>query len=185
MEALYLAIVRMLRATRRWLAPLILLACFALMVVLYRALPEELAPLEDRNGISLNARAAEGATFEYMDGFVDEMIALVRAVAAKRGADRLGLVAFLRSAVIGASRVYKHFESWPALCDAAGLRPNPRNERVAEGEILAAMHAAFLYHAIRAGLDMGIVNAGQLAIYEDIPGELRDAVEDLLRRAAG
>src|SRR5262249_3050444 len=35
-----------------------------------------------------------------------------------------------------------------------------------------AIHAAFLYHAIRAGLDMGIVNAGQLMVYEDIPKEL-------------
>ena len=35
-----------------------------------------------------------------------------------------------------------------------------------------AMHAAFLYHAIQAGLDMGIVNAGQLAVYEEIPPEL-------------
>jgi len=43
-----------------------------------------------------------------------------------------------------------------------------------------AMHSVFLYHAIRAGLDMGIVNAGQLAIYEDIPEELRDAVEDVI-----
>ena len=43
-----------------------------------------------------------------------------------------------------------------------------------------AMHAAFLYHAIRAGLDMGIVNAGQLAIYEEIPTELRTLVEDVL-----
>ncbi|MGD8976293.1 MAG: methionine synthase, partial [Gammaproteobacteria bacterium] len=43
-----------------------------------------------------------------------------------------------------------------------------------------AMHAVFLYHAIRAGMDMGIVNAGQLAIYEEIPGELRDAVEDVI-----
>ncbi|MFM9115538.1 MAG: dihydropteroate synthase, partial [Planctomycetota bacterium] len=43
-----------------------------------------------------------------------------------------------------------------------------------------AMHAAFLYHAIRAGLDMGIVNAGQLAVYEEIPRELRDRVEDVL-----
>jgi 5-methyltetrahydrofolate--homocysteine methyltransferase len=40
-----------------------------------------------------------------------------------------------------------------------------------------AIHAVFLYHAIRAGMDMGIVNAGQLAIYEDIPPDLRDAVE--------
>ncbi|HKO58797.1 MAG TPA: methionine synthase [Thermoanaerobaculia bacterium] len=43
-----------------------------------------------------------------------------------------------------------------------------------------AMHAAFLYHAIRAGLTMGIVNAGQLAIYEEIPKELLELVEDVL-----
>jgi 5-methyltetrahydrofolate--homocysteine methyltransferase len=43
-----------------------------------------------------------------------------------------------------------------------------------------AMHAAFLYHAIRAGLDMGIVNAGQLAVYEEIPKELLEHVEDVL-----
>ncbi|HJT35112.1 MAG TPA: methionine synthase, partial [Pirellulales bacterium] len=43
-----------------------------------------------------------------------------------------------------------------------------------------AIHAAFLYHAIRAGLDMGIVNAGQLAVYEDVPPELLERVEDVL-----
>jgi 5-methyltetrahydrofolate--homocysteine methyltransferase len=43
-----------------------------------------------------------------------------------------------------------------------------------------AMHSAFLYHAIRAGLDMGIVNAGMLAVYEDIPEELKTHVEDVL-----
>ncbi len=43
-----------------------------------------------------------------------------------------------------------------------------------------AIHAVFLYHAIRAGLDMGIVNAGQLAVYEDIPPELLERVEDVL-----
>ena len=43
-----------------------------------------------------------------------------------------------------------------------------------------AMHAAFLYHAIQAGLDMGIVNAGQLAVYEDIPPELLEHVEDVI-----
>jgi len=43
-----------------------------------------------------------------------------------------------------------------------------------------AMHAAFLYHAIRAGLDMGIVNAGQLEVYEAIEPELRERVEDVL-----
>ena len=43
-----------------------------------------------------------------------------------------------------------------------------------------AMHSVFLYHAIRQGLSMGIVNAGQLAIYEDIDSELRDLVEDVI-----
>jgi 5-methyltetrahydrofolate--homocysteine methyltransferase len=49
------------------------------------------------------------------------------------------------------------------------------NDRVRE-----AMHSVFLYHAIRAGLTMGIVNAGQLAIYEDIDAELRERVEDVI-----
>ncbi len=43
-----------------------------------------------------------------------------------------------------------------------------------------AIHSVFLYHAIRAGMDMGIVNAGQLAIYEDLPEQLRHAVEDVV-----
>ena len=43
-----------------------------------------------------------------------------------------------------------------------------------------AIHAAFLYHAIRAGMDMGIVNAGQLAVYDDIDPELKEAVEDVV-----
>lgn len=43
-----------------------------------------------------------------------------------------------------------------------------------------AMHSAFLYHAIKAGMDMGIVNAGQLAVYEEIPKELLERVEDVL-----
>jgi 5-methyltetrahydrofolate--homocysteine methyltransferase len=49
------------------------------------------------------------------------------------------------------------------------------NDRVRE-----AMHAAFLYHAIKAGLDMGIVNAGQLAVYEDVEPELLEHVEDVI-----
>jgi len=50
-----------------------------------------------------------------------------------------------------------------------------------------AIHAVFLYYAIRNGMDMGIVNAGQLAIYEDIPEELKNAVEDIVlnRRSDG
>jgi 5-methyltetrahydrofolate--homocysteine methyltransferase len=43
-----------------------------------------------------------------------------------------------------------------------------------------AIHSVFLYYAIRAGMDMGIVNAGQLAIYADLPADLRDAVEDVV-----
>ena len=49
------------------------------------------------------------------------------------------------------------------------------NDRIRE-----AMHSVFLYHAIQAGMDMGIVNAGQLAVYEEIPAELRELVEDVL-----
>jgi 5-methyltetrahydrofolate--homocysteine methyltransferase len=44
-----------------------------------------------------------------------------------------------------------------------------------------AIHAVFLYHAIKAGMDMGIVNAGQLAIYDDLPEELREHVEDVIQ----
>lgn len=49
------------------------------------------------------------------------------------------------------------------------------NDRVRE-----AMHSAFLYHAVKAGLDMGIVNAGQLEIYEQIPKDMLEHVEDVL-----
>ncbi len=47
-------------------------------------------------------------------------------------------------------------------------------------KVREAMHSAFLYHAIRAGLDMAIVNAGQLEVYEEIPDKLRELVEDVL-----
>ncbi|MBS0335162.1 MAG: methionine synthase, partial [Proteobacteria bacterium] len=43
-----------------------------------------------------------------------------------------------------------------------------------------AIHSVFLYHAIAAGMDMGIVNAGELPVYDDIPAELREAVEDVI-----
>ena len=46
--------------------------------------------------------------------------------------------------------------------------------------IREAMHSVFLYHAIQAGMDMGIVNAGQLTIYDDIKQELREVIEDLI-----
>lgn len=46
-----------------------------------------------------------------------------------------------------------------------------------------AIHSVFLYHAIKAGLNMGIVNASQLAVYDDLPAELRDRVEDVINNA--
>ena len=46
--------------------------------------------------------------------------------------------------------------------------------------IREAMHTAFLYHAVRAGLDMGIVNAGQLGVYEDIPRDMLERIEDVI-----
>ena len=48
-----------------------------------------------------------------------------------------------------------------------------------------AMHSVFLYHAIKAGMSMGIVNAGMIAVYEDIPAELRDRVEDVILNRRG
>jgi 5-methyltetrahydrofolate--homocysteine methyltransferase len=48
------------------------------------------------------------------------------------------------------------------------------------GMVREAMHSAFLFHAIKAGLDMGIVNAGQLVVYEDIPKDLLEHVEDVI-----
>jgi 5-methyltetrahydrofolate--homocysteine methyltransferase len=47
-------------------------------------------------------------------------------------------------------------------------------------QVREAMHSAFLFHAVHAGLDMGIVNAGQLAVYQDIPADLLELVEDVL-----
>lgn len=49
------------------------------------------------------------------------------------------------------------------------------NDKVRE-----AIHSVFLYHAVKAGMNMGIVNAGQLVVYDDIPAELKDAVEDVV-----
>ena len=55
-----------------------------------------------------------------------------------------------------------------------------RSRSAATTSVREAMNAAFLYHAIKAGMDMGIVNAGQLAVYEDIPKDLLEHVEDVL-----
>jgi multidrug efflux pump len=62
---------------RRWLALPIILVCFGLVTLFLNVLPREMAPLEDRSQISLSARGPEGATFAYMDRFMDRLIALV------------------------------------------------------------------------------------------------------------
>ncbi|MCU0305337.1 MAG: efflux RND transporter permease subunit [Thermoanaerobaculales bacterium] len=64
---------------RRWLAVPVLLVCLGLVALFLEILPRELAPLEDRSQISLTVRGPEGATFEYMDRFMDRVNALVLA----------------------------------------------------------------------------------------------------------
>jgi multidrug efflux pump len=62
---------------RRWLALPVVLACFGLVVIFLQVLPRELAPLEDRSSLSISVRGPEGATFAYMDRFMDRVGALV------------------------------------------------------------------------------------------------------------
>ena len=62
---------------RRWLAVPVVLVCLGLVVLFLNVLPRELAPIEDRSQLSLNARGPEGATFAYMDRFMDRLNALI------------------------------------------------------------------------------------------------------------
>jgi 5-methyltetrahydrofolate--homocysteine methyltransferase len=72
-------------------------------------------------------------------------------------------------------------QMFPAAKTSGGVSNVSFAFRGNENEVVReAMNAAFLYHAIRAGLDMGIVNAGQLQVYEDIPKDLLERVEDVL-----
>jgi 5-methyltetrahydrofolate--homocysteine methyltransferase len=66
------------------------------------------------------------------------------------------------------------------LCRVSGGVSNISFAFRGNNPVREAMHSAFLYHAIRAGMDMGIVNAGQLAVYEEIPKDLLEHVEDVL-----
>ncbi|HYC93040.1 MAG TPA: methionine synthase [Thermoanaerobaculia bacterium] len=70
-------------------------------------------------------------------------------------------------------------EKYP-LANASGGISNVSFSFRGNNVVREAMHAAFLYHAIRAGLTLGIVNAGQLGIYEEIPKDLLELVEDVL-----
>src|SRR5215510_419633 len=70
---------------------------------------------------------------------------------------------------------------FPAAKTSGGVSNVSFSFRGPEFEVVReAMNSAFLYHAIQAGLDMGIVNAGQLQVYADIPVELRERIEDVL-----
>ncbi|MCX7798600.1 MAG: methionine synthase [Melioribacter sp.] len=66
------------------------------------------------------------------------------------------------------------------LCKVSGGVSNISFSFRGNDIIREAIHSAFLYHAIEAGMDMGIVNAGQLAVYEEIPKDLLERVEDVL-----
>jgi 5-methyltetrahydrofolate--homocysteine methyltransferase len=79
----------------------------------------------------------------------------------------------------------RHIKATLPLCKVSGGVSNISFSFRGNNVVREAMHSAFLYHAIRAGLDMGIVNAGQLAVYEEIPKDLLELVEDVLlnRRA--
>ncbi len=70
-------------------------------------------------------------------------------------------------------------ENLPYACVSGGVSNISFSFR-GNNPVREAMHAAFLYHAVRAGLDMGIVNAGMLEVYEEIPKDLLEHVEDVL-----
>ncbi len=74
----------------------------------------------------------------------------------------------------------RRIKSTLPFCKVSGGISNISFSFRGNNPVREAMHSAFLYHAIRAGLDMGIVNAGQLAVYEEIPKDLLDLVEDVL-----
>jgi len=113
---------------RRWLAFPIILVCAGLIVLFMKILPAELAPLEDRDGISMNARAAEGATFEYMDAFVDDMIGLIR----DEAGEQVRLLVTVTSPGFGAS------SSTNSAFARVYLTPAEERER-SQGEIANAL----------------------------------------------
>ena len=66
------------------------------------------------------------------------------------------------------------------LCHVSGGVSNVSFAFRGNNMVREAMHSCFLYHGITAGMDMGIVNAGQITVYDEIPAELRERVEDVL-----
>src|SRR5690606_37677767 len=66
------------------------------------------------------------------------------------------------------------------LCKISGGVSNLSFSFRGNNTVREAMHASFLYHAVRAGMDMGIVNAGMMEVYADIPEKLLTLIEDVL-----
>jgi 5-methyltetrahydrofolate--homocysteine methyltransferase len=83
---------------------------------------------------------------------------------------------YARAFIEAAAEIKKHCPGVKISGGISNLSFSFRGNEV----VREAMNAAFLYHAIHAGLDMGIVNAGQLAVYEDIPLELKERIEDVI-----
>ncbi len=92
-----------------------------------------------------------------------------------------------------ATGIEEHNDYGRAFIEAArGIRKNLPHAHVSGGvsnlsfsfrgneQVREAMHSVFLYHAIQAGMDLGIVNAGQIAVYDDLDPELREACEDVV-----
>ncbi len=77
-------------------------------------------------------------------------------------------------------KAVKYLKKKYPLCKVSGGVSNVSFSFRGQDEIREAMHSVFLYHAIAAGMDMGIVNAGQLAVYEEIPKDLLKLTEDLV-----
>ncbi len=99
----------------------------------------------------------------------------------------------IRTCLTVATGIEEHNEYGKAFIDATRwIKENLPYARVSGGisnvsfsfrgnnPVREAMHSAFLYHGIRAGLDMGIVNAGQLGVYEEVPKDLLTLIEDVL-----
>lgn len=77
-------------------------------------------------------------------------------------------------------RAVKWIKDHLPLCATSGGISNVSYAFKGNNAVRHAMNSVFLYHAIKAGLDMGIVNAGQIQIYDDIPAQLRELIEDVL-----
>ena len=116
---------------RRWLAPAVLLGCLAVMLLIYRSLPEELAPLEDRGLVVLNADGPEGAGFDYMFEAMDAVDQKIRAAVP----ESLDAIITVTSPGFGAASTTNSGFSRVILKDA-------RQREMTQREVVGQMEAA-------------------------------------------